>query len=193
MKIEKVEIPRTVYLDGYSDEHVRNFEGKRQWLGYRQVDINLSSTSDKSLVDYVLEKGIYLNKPKRILIPVEISERYHLDDLFFKVYNEQWGRPTGMCHCVASGRLSQELLYSESYTEIMREVNKRGLLKKVIDAKEKIRKDWKNGIGYAASFADDVTSPEQEILRDKLKASREAEEYAKKHPSHIIIGTALNT
>ena len=192
MKIEKVEIPRTVYLDSYSDEHLRNFEGKRQWLGYRQVDINLSSTNDRNLVYYVLEKGIYLHEPKRILIPVEISERYHIDSLFFKIYDEQWGRPTGMCRAVASGRLSQELLYSESYTEIMQEIKERGLLKKVRDAKKKIRENWKNGIGFAISFADDVKSPEQEILQDRLKASREAEEYAKKHPSHIIISGAVN-
>jgi hypothetical protein len=191
MKRGKVEIPRTVYFDGYSDEQAARFEGTRQWLGYRQVDINLSSTSDKSLVDYVLEKGIFIPEPKRILIPSQVSERYHIDSLFFKIYDEQWGRLHGMCRAVASGRLSQELLYSESYTKIMREVKKRGLLKKVRDAKKKIREDWKKGIGYTISFADNVTSPEQEILRDKLKALREAEEYAKKHPSHIIIGAAV--
>jgi len=192
MKKGKVEIPRTVYFDGYSNEQAARIEGTRQWLGYRQVDINLSGISDRSLVDYVLEKGIFLAKPERILIPSQVSGRYHLDGLFFKIYDEQWGRPTGMCRAVASGRLSQELLYSESYTEIMREIKERGLLKKVRDAKKKIREDWKNGIGYTLSSADDVTSPEQEILRDRAKASREAEEQNRKSPPQIIYGTAVN-
>lgn len=190
MKRGKAEIPRTVYLDGYSDEHVRNFEGKRQWLGYRQVDINLSSISDSSLIEYVAKTGIYCNKPKRVLIPSEILSRYHLDGLFFKIYNEQWGRPHGMCHCVASGRLFQELLYSESHTEIMRAVTNKGLLKKLIDLERKRKRDLEKDVGFRISFADNVTSPEQEILRDKLKALNEAElfEYAKEHLSHIIIG-----
>jgi hypothetical protein len=187
MKRGKVEIPRTAYFDGYSNEQAARFEGTRQWLGYRQVDINLSGISDKNLVDYVLEKGMLISKPKKILIPSQVSERYHLDGLFFKIYNEQWGRPPGMCRAVASGRLSQELLYSESYTEIMQEVKKRELLAKVGSLEKKRKADWKKGIGYAADFSDQVNFPEEERIFDSLKALRESEEYARKHPSHIII------
>jgi hypothetical protein len=177
-----VKIPRSRYLDDYSDEQVVRFEGKRQWLGYHAA-INLERIGDQALIDYVIKTG--LQKPRKMTIPQKIMGEYCIDGLFFKLYEEQWGKPCGMCHHVASGRLSKELLYSESYTEIIIEVRQRNLLTRVRNLEKKRKADWKNGIGYTLSFADDVTSPEQEILRDKLEAIREGEKSLRN--SNIII------
>jgi hypothetical protein len=188
MAKESVKIPRTHYLDDYSDEQAVRFEGKRQWLGYHTA-VNLETIENSDLIDYVVKTG--LQKPRKMIIPQNIMEKYCIDGLFFKIYEEQWGKPPGMCSCVSSQRLSEELLYSESYTEIMTEVRQRNLLTRVRDLKKKRASDWKKGIGFSISFADDVSTPEQEFLRERLKAIREAEEYMRNHPSHIIIGNSI--
>lgn len=148
---------------------LENPENKlRHWVGYRKKTFEPEEACDKALVEYFLKSlDGSSHKPSRIKIPKIISDLYHLEDFYFKIYEREYGHPPGFCRCVSDKVLDERLLYSESWVDIMGEIGKRGLENLVEKGRKERKRKWKEGgEGILVCVDDSVRSPEmQELLR----------------------------
>ncbi len=173
--------PKSRYIDDKK-------EGVRHWIGYRAKDIVVRRRNNENLLRYAIET--LGETPRKLGIPDSIVSEYHLPGFFFKMYEEIWGRPPN-CPAFGTRRLNQCLLYSESYTAIMTEIEKRGLAKVFDELKEQRKRDFKEGKGISVNFADYVPDPWIDERFEQLRKFKEAQKKNKGKGRQIIIGAAV--
>jgi len=163
----------------------------RHWIGYRKKSFEPGEVNAEKLIDYVLEamSGEY-SRPARKIIPEQVSGLFHIGGFYFKIFEQEFGRALGMPRCFAPRVLSERLLYSESWNDIMGAIEERGLIERLKEAREKREQLIKKGKPFIMNVSDYVRNPEIEKMFDEL-GSEEYQKRSKEHPSDIPICTAF--
>jgi len=111
------------------------------------------------------------HKPARNRIPEQVSGLYHINGFYFKIFEQEFEKTPEMQRCFAPPILSQRLLYSESWNDIMGAIEERGLSEKLVEAEERRKREIRKGESFRIDTSDYVESPEIERMLSKLRES----------------------